>query len=141
MVVSRLKFSCLCALYPFRRAARQQGTRKRNQTQFLQQLRFRLSPWPVLVADPGGERVTKHPTSRKVEHAMFTNASDWENAVKTRAAKDAGYRRRLLAAPRAAIAEATGRELPADVRIHILEEAPRTVHLVLPAHPAQESTL
>ncbi len=55
-----------------------------------------------------------------------------------RAGQDPAFRRRLLAAPRAALAEAFGAPLPPGVEVAVLEETPTRRYLVLPPAPAPD---
>ena len=52
--------------------------------------------------------------------------------VLDKAAKDEGFRARLLADPKAAVQEATGLALPDSVTIEVHEESVGVGHLVLP---------
>ena len=52
--------------------------------------------------------------------------------VLDKAAKDEGFRERLLADPKAAVEEATGLTLPESVTIQVHEESAGVGHLVLP---------
>lgn len=45
-------------------------------------------------------------------------------AVTSRAATDGDFRRRLMKNPNSAIAEVTGRAIPASVKLQVLERAP-----------------
>jgi hypothetical protein len=58
--------------------------------------------------------------------------SDVEARVVARAQTDEGFRERLKADPRAAIAEETGVTMPESVRIEVLEETPEKAYLVIP---------
>ena len=61
------------------------------------------------------------------------------NAILARSATDPAFRQKLLADPRAAIAEATGRELPASYTVRFVENtADATVVLPDPVNPNAE---
>ncbi|HEV8025670.1 MAG TPA: NHLP leader peptide family RiPP precursor [Candidatus Nanopelagicales bacterium] len=53
--------------------------------------------------------------------------------VRRRAEEDPDFRERLLADPRAVIAEVRGEALPEDLEVEIIENTPNKVHLVVPA--------
>jgi len=61
--------------------------------------------------------------------------------VTTRAADDEAFRARLLSAPRAAIEDLLGRSLPEDLEIHVHQETPGQLHLVLPAGAARSEAI
>ena len=48
-------------------------------------------------------------------------------------AKDAAFRKALLEDPKASLETALGGEIPASVKVLVLEESGETVYLVLPA--------
>jgi len=54
---------------------------------------------------------------------------------------DAAFRSQLLRDPKSAIEEVFGVNIPAGIRINVVEETPDTVYLVLPVNPAEKSTL
>lgn len=62
---------------------------------------------------------------------------DFERDVIMRAQKDAGFRRQLLADPRAALKAAYGLELPPEIDLHVVEESPSKFFLVLPPQTAE----
>jgi hypothetical protein len=68
--------------------------------------------------------------------------ADWQvlnRQIVARAQQDPAYRQTLLADPRAALEQAFGHELPANVRVQVIEQAPDTIYLLLPpAGPASE---
>lgn len=49
---------------------------------------------------------------------------------------DPSFKQRLLSSPKAAIQEATGAELPADLSVHVFENTPTVQHMILPPNPA-----
>jgi hypothetical protein len=68
---------------------------------------------------------------------------DWQalnQQVIARALKDPEYRETLLADPRAALSQAFGQELPADVQVKVIEQEPDTIYLLLP-HGAASAEL
>ena len=52
-----------------------------------------------------------------------------------RAWQDAAFKRQLLSAPRATLEAALGVTLPEGLNIHIHEQTPTNLHLVLPMAP------
>jgi hypothetical protein len=52
-----------------------------------------------------------------------------------RAWQDAEFKRMLLADPRTTIEEVLGITLPAGLHIHVHEQAPTDLHLILPMPP------
>jgi hypothetical protein len=48
-------------------------------------------------------------------------------------AKDASFRKALMADPKASLEKALGAEIPASVKVKVIEESADTVYLVLPA--------
>ena len=63
--------------------------------------------------------------------AGFTREEAYQKLVE-RSMKDEAFRRKLIADPRAAIAEEIGVTIPANVKIQVHEEAADTLHLVVP---------
>jgi Nitrile hydratase, alpha chain len=61
---------------------------------------------------------------------------DLEQKTLALALKDQGFRERLLADPKAAIAEVTGLALPESTRVKVIEREPDTLYLILPAQGA-----
>lgn len=59
-----------------------------------------------------------------------------EQALVRKSLQDESFRQRLLADPKATIEQELGRELPADLEVRVLEEAPKTLYLVLPPSKA-----
>ena len=55
--------------------------------------------------------------------------------ITERAAKDPDFRRDLLADPKHVVARELGLVLPDFLELHVLEETPTSVYLVLPAAP------
>jgi hypothetical protein len=55
-----------------------------------------------------------------------------EQIIIEKAMRDASFRQRLLSDPRRALQEEFGITAPADVHIHVHEETPRDVHIVIP---------
>lgn len=52
-----------------------------------------------------------------------------------RAREDEAFKQRLLDSPQATLEEALGIEVPEGVEIHVHEQTPTQVHLMLPANP------
>ncbi len=63
------------------------------------------------------------------------NRNATETQLIDKAGTDSAFRRRLLADPRAAIAEMLGMPLPPGMEITVLEEQPGQHYLVLPPAP------
>ena len=66
---------------------------------------------------------------------------DLEIAIIMKAWKDDGFRKELLANPKAAIAKLTGKPLPADLQVVVHQETAKTIHLVVPEKPASTDEL
>jgi hypothetical protein len=67
--------------------------------------------------------------------------ADWQvlnRQIVARAQQDPAYRQALLADPRAAVEQAFGHELPANLRVHVIEQEPDTIYLLLP--PARQAS-
>jgi len=62
-------------------------------------------------------------------------------AIAKRAATDGEFRARLVADPRAAIAEAFGMEVPASATIQVVEAAPGTIVVQVPAQASADADL
>jgi hypothetical protein len=67
--------------------------------------------------------------SREAQFAV----NDISSAVVGRAMRDDSFRDRLMVDPERAIADLLGFELPAGLRIRVIEETPGSIVLVLPA--------
>jgi Nitrile hydratase, alpha chain len=67
-----------------------------------------------------------------MSEAGIPTRKDLEAKVVARAWADEGFRERLKADPRAAVAEETGITVPESVAIEVLEETPERAFLVLP---------
>ena len=65
----------------------------------------------------------------------MTTATEMRERVVNKAAGDSDFRARLIADPKAAIAEETGVTLPDGFDVAIHEETANTGHLVLPPSP------
>jgi hypothetical protein len=61
----------------------------------------------------------------------------WGKVV-TRAWSDELFKKRLLADPKTVLKE-NGIEVPAEVNVKVMEDSGKTVHLILPAAPAELS--
>ena len=61
-----------------------------------------------------------------------SGSKPWE-MVTRRAIEDPDFRERLIDDPRSTIAESTGHEVPDDVDIVVVENGPKTFHIVLPS--------
>jgi len=53
--------------------------------------------------------------------------------ITRRAIEDPDFRERLMEDPRSTIAEATGQDIPEDVEVVVVENGPKTFHIVLPS--------
>ena len=58
-----------------------------------------------------------------------------EARLRERAQREPEFRARLLADPTATVAEAFGVDIPAQLRVRVVEEQPGEVVVVLPPHP------
>ena len=65
----------------------------------------------------------------------MTTATEMKDRVLKKAADDSDFRARLLADPKAAIADEIGMTLPYGFDVAIHEDSATTVHLVLPPSP------
>ena len=61
--------------------------------------------------------------------------SQFEQRIIESAMKDDSFRRELLANPRTTIEHMLGSPIPPSIKIHVLEETPSSVYLVLPPTP------
>lgn len=59
-----------------------------------------------------------------------------ESNIRDLAAKDPNFRKELLADPLGALAKLFGGKLPAGIKVHVHEESPTDIHLVLPSTAA-----
>src|SRR5919197_2803739 len=59
-----------------------------------------------------------------------------EQRLMRRAAEDEAFRALLLSDPKAALKQELGLDLPADLKLTVLEETPNELFLVLPPRPA-----
>ena len=66
--------------------------------------------------------------------AAVPDRRDVEAKIVARAWADEGFRERLKADPRAAVAEETGITVPASIAIEVLEETADKAYLVIPAN-------
>lgn len=57
---------------------------------------------------------------------------DIEQDMIVKSLRDEAYRQRLKADPKAALEEAVGQSLPAELKVTVLEESPSNLYLVLP---------
>lgn len=71
----------------------------------------------------------------------MTEFGDAHRMVVERAVSDPEFRARLLTDPRAAVTELLGVDLPEDVTITVVEQAPTEAVIVLPAAPAAEGAV
>ena len=71
-----------------------------------------------------------------MSEAAAPSRRDLEATIVARAWADEGFRERLKADPRAAVAEETGITVPESVTIEVLEETPDKAYLVIPANRA-----
>jgi len=66
--------------------------------------------------------------------AVTPNRRDLEAKIVARAWGDEGFRERLKADPRDAVADETGFTIPDSVEVQVLEETPDKAYLVIPAN-------
>jgi hypothetical protein len=59
-------------------------------------------------------------------------ANDVGSAIRAKFQEDPDFREQLKADPRAVLTEIVGEELPEDVEIVVVENGPKTFHIVLP---------
>jgi hypothetical protein len=67
--------------------------------------------------------------------------TDWQalnRQIVTRAQQDPAYRQALLDDPRSALEQAFGHDLPPNLHVQVIEQAPNTIYLMLP--PAQQAS-
>ena len=69
-----------------------------------------------------------------MSEAAAPNRRELEAKIVARAWADEGFRARLRADPRAAVAEETGVTVPDSVAIEVLEETPDKAYLVIPSN-------
>jgi hypothetical protein len=65
----------------------------------------------------------------------MTTATEMRDAILSRAAADGEFRARLIADPKAAIADETGTTVPDGFNVAVHEDSATTAHLVLPSSP------
>jgi hypothetical protein len=56
-----------------------------------------------------------------------------EDPIVAKAVRDASFRQRLLSDPKAALQAEFGTAIPPEVHIHIHQETPTDIHIVIPA--------
>ena len=61
-----------------------------------------------------------------------TEESPWA-LITRRAIEDPDFRERLIDDPRSTIVEATGWDVPEDMEVVVVENGPKTFHIVLPS--------
>jgi hypothetical protein len=71
--------------------------------------------------------------------ATMPNRRELEERLVARAQADDGFRERLKADPRAAVADEAGITVPESVTIEVLEETPEKSYLVIPVERAAMS--
>jgi hypothetical protein len=69
-----------------------------------------------------------------MSEATAPSRRDLEAKIVARAWADEGFRERLKADPRAAVAEETGVTVPDSVALEVLEETPDQAYLVIPSN-------
>ena len=74
-----------------------------------------------------------------MSEAAALTRRDFEAKLVARAWADEGFRERLKADPRAAVAEETGFQVPESVQIEVLEETPQRAYLVIPINRVEIS--
>ncbi|PWW05164.1 putative ribosomally synthesized peptide [Paenibacillus cellulosilyticus] len=68
---------------------------------------------------------------------MSLSADDLKVQIIKKAWEDPQFKEQLLKDPKGAIQEAFGIELPADIELKVVEEAPESYYMVLPAKPEE----
>jgi len=71
----------------------------------------------------------------------MTNDKTSADQIILRALKDPDFRRRLVASPKQTMEEALGAPLPEGTEVTVHEGKPGSIHLVLPAAPADPARL
>jgi hypothetical protein len=71
-----------------------------------------------------------------VATSPITSRKEVEARLVERARQDEQFRSLLLSDPRAAAQQELGVDLPASVRLHVMQEGPSDLYLVLPLKPA-----
>jgi hypothetical protein len=74
-----------------------------------------------------------------MSEATAPTRRELEAKVVARAWADEGFRERLRADPRAAIADETGVAVPESIEIEVLEETPEKAYLVIPLNRVEIS--
>jgi len=67
-----------------------------------------------------------------MDESQESKPGPWEMLTR-RAIEDPDFRERLIDDPRSTIAEATGQDVPEDVEVVVVENGPKTFHIVLPS--------
>lgn len=70
-----------------------------------------------------------------MKNTDLENRKDLEAGLIQKALEDEAFRQQLLQNPKAAIEAFTGKKLPSDVEVTVLEEKPNLFYLVLPENP------
>ncbi|PVZ14569.1 NHLP leader peptide family RiPP precursor [Actinomycetospora cinnamomea] len=76
-----------------------------------------------------------------MSETTYESKDQLQVALARRAQADPAFKEELLRDPRGAVAKEAGRELPADLEVHVLEDTASEVYLVLPALPAESGRL
>jgi ethanolamine utilization microcompartment shell protein EutS len=72
----------------------------------------------------------------------FLSRNDVERILAERASRDEEFRAELLANPKEVIAREFGiGEMPEDLAIHVIQETPNEIYIVLPSDPQLEGAL
>jgi hypothetical protein len=72
---------------------------------------------------------------KKEKDECMAQASRDQNRIIEQAMRDENFRRRLLQNPEQALRETLGMSVPQGVKIHVYEDTPQDVHIVLPPAP------
>ncbi|MBU0650742.1 NHLP leader peptide family RiPP precursor [bacterium] len=63
---------------------------------------------------------------------------DFRQKITEKAMSDSEFKSRLMQDPKAAIAEVTGKNIPAEVKIHVIEEDSNVLNLIVPKKSVDE---
>jgi TOMM propeptide domain len=69
----------------------------------------------------------------------LSNPQELRNQIIEKAWSDSAFKKQLLSDPKAAIKDAFGIEVPADINLQVLEETDKNYYLVLPSSPSNAS--
>ena len=84
-----------------------------------------------------GASVVQHREEDNMASSPITSRKEAEARLVERARRDEQFRSLLLSDPRAATRQELGINLPASVRLHVMQESPSDLYLVLPLKPGE----